>query len=91
MKKRNAAGIACYLLGAALFLLSNSAVVSGSPISLPYLQRVLLCSAAVCAIAAAPFLYRSSTRAGAVIKFGVAAALICCIFAFDGFLPNYMA
>lgn len=89
--KRNVISILCCLLGVVLFVIANSSVVSGSPISLSYGQRVLLCGTAVCSIGIAPFLYKSKTRAGTVIKFGIAAALICCIFAFGGFKPNYMA
>lgn len=91
MKKRNVISILLYLLGAALFVISNSAVVSGSPIDLTYFQRVVLCGAAVCSIGTAPFIYQSKTRAGMVMKLIVAAALIWCIFAFGGFLNNSMA
>lgn len=63
MKKRNVISILLYLLGAALFVISNSAVVSGSPIHLTYFQRVVLCGAAVCSIGTAPFIYQSKTRA----------------------------
>ena len=89
--KRNVMGVVCYLLGVVLFVVANSAVVSGSPVLLTYGQRVLLCGAAVCSIGIAPFLCPSKTRVGTVIKFGIAAILICCIFAFGGFKPNYMA
>ena len=91
MQKRNAVSILFYLLGTALFVISNYSVVSSSPISLAYFQRVVLCSAAVCFIAAAPFLYKSKTGAGMAIKFIVAAFLIWCIFAFGGFANNSMA
>lgn len=89
--KRNALGVVCYLLGVVLFVAANSAVVSGSPISLSYGQRVLLCGAAVCSVGTAPFLYSSKTGVGTVIKFAIAAALICCIVALGGFKPNFMA
>lgn len=39
MKKRNVISILLYLLGAALFVISNSAVVSGSPIHLTYFLK----------------------------------------------------
>lgn len=91
MKKRNVISILLYLLGAALFVISNSAVVSGSPIHLTYFQRVVLCGAAVCSIGTAPFIYQSKTRVGMVMKLIVAAALIWCIFAFGGFMNNSMA
>ena len=91
MKKRNVISILLYLLGIALFVIANSAVVSGSPIHLTYFQRVILCSAAVCSIGTAPFIYRSKTKAGMVIKLIVAAALIWCIFAFGGVVNNSMA
>ena len=91
MKKRNVISILLYLFGAALFIISNSSVVSGSPIHLEYFQRVILCGAAVCSIGTAPFIYKAKTRAGMVIKFVIAAALICCIFAFGGFVNNSMA
>ncbi len=91
MKKRNAVGILCYLLGTALFVIAQSAVVSGSPVELSYVQRVILCAAAVCSIATAPFLYQSKTKTGTVIRFVIAAALICCIFAFGGFKDNSTA
>ena len=68
MKKRNVISILLYLLGAALFVISNSAVVSGSPIHLTYFQRVVLCGAAVCSIGTAPFIYQFKTRAGMVMK-----------------------
>ena len=89
--KRNVLGVVCYLLGVVLFVVANSAVVSGSPIQLSYFQRVALCGAAVCSVGMAPFLYPSKTRAGTAIKFGIAVVLICCIFAFGGFKPNDMA
>ena len=89
--KRKVMGVVCYLLGVVLFVVSNSAVVSGSPIHLSYFQRVVLCGAAVCSLGAAPFLCPSKTRMGTVIKFGIAVVLICCMFTFGGFKPNYMA
>ncbi|MHA5221585.1 hypothetical protein [Dysosmobacter sp. Phy] len=73
------------------FVIANSAVVSGSPIHLTYVQRVILCSAAVCSIGTAPFIGRSKTRVGMVMKLVAAAALIWCIFAFGGFMNNSMA
>lgn len=91
MKKRNVTSIFLYLLGAALFVISNFSTVSGSPIHFSYLQRVVLCSAAVFSIGAAPFIYASKTRAGAIVKFVLAVVLICCIFAFGGFVNNCMA
>lgn len=91
MKKRNVISILLYLLGVALFVISNSAVVSGSPIHLTYFQRIVLCGAAVCSIGTAPFIYQSKARAGKVMKLIVAAALIWCIFAFSGFMNNSMA
>lgn len=91
MKKRNVISILLYLLGAALFVISNSAVVSGSPIHLTYFQRVILCGAAVCSIGIAPFIYQSKTRVGMVMKLIIAVTLIWCIFAFGGFMDNSMA
>ena len=91
MKKRTVVSILLYLLGVALFLIANSAVVSSSPITLEYSQRVVLCCAAVCSIGTAPFIYKSKTKVGMVIKFMAAAALIWCIFAFGGFVNNSMA
>ena len=91
MKKRNVIGISLYLLGAALFVISNYSVVSGSPITLAYVQRAALCGAAVCFIGTAPFIDRSKTGAGMVLKVIAAAALIWCIFAFGGFTDNSMA
>ena len=91
MKKRNVISISLSLLGAALFIVSNSSVVSDSPIHLEYVQRVVLCGAAVCSIATAPFIYRAGTRAGNIIKFVIAAVLISCIFVFGGFAHNSMA
>ena len=75
----------------ALFVIANSAVVSDSPIHLTYVQRVILCSAAVCSIGTAPCIFQTKTRVGMGIKFAVAAALIVCIFAFGGFAKNSMA
>ena len=89
--KRKVMGVLCYLLGVVLFVIANSAVVSGSPIQLSYFQRAALCGAAVCSNGIAPFLCPSKTRAGTVIKFGIALVLICCMFAFGGFKPNDMA
>lgn len=80
MKKRNVISILFYLLGVGLFVISNSAVVSGSPFHLTYFQRVILCSAAVCSIGTAPFIYQSKTRVGMVVKLILAVALIWCIF-----------
>ena len=91
MKKRKAVGIVFYLLGTGLFIISNSAVVSGSPNQMEYWQRVVLCAAAVCDIGAAPFVYPSKAWAGTIVKFVLAAALIGCIFVFRGFAPNSMA
>ena len=91
MKRRNAISVLLYLLGVALFVTANSSVVSGSPIHLTYFQRVVLCGAAVCSIGTASFIYQSKTRAGMVMRLIVAAALIWCIFAFDGFMNNSMA
>ena len=89
--KRNVLSILLYLLGIALFVISNNSAVSGSPIHLEYFQRVVLCSAAVCSIGTAPFIYKSETRCGTVIKFLAAIVLIWCIFAFGGFVNNSMA
>ena len=69
MKKRNVISILLYLLGAALFVISNSAVVSGSPIDLTYFQRVVLCGAAVCSIGTAPFIYQSKTSSIDLVYF----------------------
>ena len=91
MKKRNAISVLLYLLGIALFVIANSAVVSGSPIHLTYFQRVILCSAAVCSIGTAPFMYQSKTSVGMVVKLILAGTLIWCIFAFGGFTNNSMA
>lgn len=91
MKKRNLVGIALYLLGVVLFVLSISSIVSGSPIHLEYFQRVILCGVAVCSIGTAPCIFQTKTRVGMGIKFAVAAALIVCIFAFGGFAKNSMA
>ena len=91
MKKRNVVSILLYLLGVVLFVISNSSVVSGSPIYLEYFQRVVLCGVAICSIGTAPFIYRAKTKAGMGIKFIVAVALICCMFAFGGFVNNSMA
>lgn len=89
MKKRNLISILLYILGAILFVISNSSTVSGSLIHLEYFQRILLCGIAVCSIGIAPFVYKSKTRVGTIIKFAI--ALICCIFAFGGFVNNSMA
>lgn len=75
----------------ALFVIANSAVVSDSPIHLTYVQRVILCSAAVCSIGTAPFFDQSNTKIGMVMKLIIAAALIWCIFAFGGFMNNSIA
>ena len=91
MKKRNVISILLYLLGVGLFVIANSAVVSGSPIHLTYFQRVILCSAAVCSIGTAPFIYQTKTKIGIAMKLIVASALIWCIFAFGGFADNSMA
>lgn len=91
MKKRNVISIILYLLGVILFIISNSSVVSGSPIHLEYFQRVILCGIAVGSIGTAPFIYKSKTRVETIIKFVIAVALICCIFAFGGFANNSMA
>lgn len=91
MKKRNVISILLFLFGVALFVIANSAVLSGSPIHLTYFQRVILCGAAVCSIGTAPFIYQSKTRVRMVIKLIVAAALIWYIFAFGRFMNNSMA
>ena len=89
--KRNVIGILLYLLGVVLFVISNYSVVSGSPIHLEYFQRVVLCGVAVCSIGTAPFIYKTKTRFGIVIKFIAAIVLIWCIFGFGGFVNNSMA
>lgn len=91
MKKRNLISILLYLLGVVLFVVSNSSTVSGSLIHLEHFQRILLCGIAVCSIGIAPFVYKSKTRVETTIKFAIAIALICCIFAFGGFANNSMA
>ena len=91
MKKRNVISISLYLLCVILFVIANSAVVSGSPIHLTYFQRVILCGAAVCSIGTAPFMYQSKTRAGLILKSIISAALICCVVAFGGFDHNSIA
>ena len=88
MKKRNVISILLYLLGIALFVIANSAVVSGSPIHLTYFQRVILCSAAVCSIGTAPFIYQSKTRVGMVVKLILAGALIWCILSLVIFVKS---
>lgn len=90
MKKRNVISILLYLLGVVLFVISNFSVVSGSPIHLEYFQRVLLCGIAVGSIGTAAFVYKPKTKVGIIIKFVIAVALICCIFAFGGFTNNSM-
>ena len=91
VKERNVISILLYLLGAVLFVISNASAVSGSPIRLEYFQRVALCGVAVLSIGAAPFIYKSKTRAETIIMFVIAVALICCIFAFGGFAVHTMA
>jgi len=90
-KKRNVISILLYLLGIILFLISNSSVTSHSLIDLEHYQRILLCSIAVASIAIAPFVYKSKTVVGTIIKFAVAVGLIYCIFAFKGFEDNRIA
>lgn len=91
MKKRNVISILLCLLGVVLFVISNSLVVSGSPIHLEYFQQVVLCGVAVCSVGVAPFIYKSKTKVKTVVKFVIAVALICRIFAFGGFANNSMA
>ena len=91
MKKRFAASVLFYLLGAALFLISQSATVSSSPIQLSYFHRLLLCGASVCFIGAAPFIPPARTRAGVAVRLAISAAMIGCIIAWGGFSNNAMA
>ena len=91
MQKRNVISIFLYLLGVALFVISNSSVVSGSPIHLAYFQRVILCSAAVGSIGIAPFVYKAKNAVGTITKLIVAVVLIYCMFAFGGFRDNTIA
>ena len=91
MKKRNVIGILLYLSGIVLFAISNSSTVSGSPIHLQYVQRVIICSIAVIFIGMAPFVYKSKTTVGILIKFAIAVLLVYCIFAFKGFEDNRIA
>ena len=91
IKRRIIVGVLLYLIGAALFIISNSSVVSGSPIALEYFERIILCSAAVITLAAAPFVYKTKTLAGTIVQFVIAAALICCIIIFNGFEDNRIA
>lgn len=83
MKKRNLVGIALYLLGVVLFVLSNSSIVSGSPIHLEYFQRVILCGVAVCSIGTAPCIFpdQNTGRDGdQVRRCGVVDCLHFCIW-----------
>ena len=91
MRKRNAIGILLYLLGVVLFVLSNYAALSGSPILLVHFQRVVLCGMAVFFIGTSPFIYKSNARVDTIIKFVIAFASICAVFAFNGFTNNSMA
>ena len=91
MKKRNVIGILLYLFGIVLFVISNSSTVSGSPIHLQYVQRVIICSIAVISIGMAPFVYKSKTTLGMIIRFVIAVLLIYCIFVFKGFEDNRIA
>lgn len=91
MKKRNVIGIFLYLFGIVLFVISNSSTVSGSPIHLQYVQRVIICSIAVIFIGMAPFVYKSKTTVGMIIRFAIAVLLIYCIFVFKGFEDNRIA
>ena len=91
MKKRNVIGILLYLSGIVLFAISNSSTVSGSPIHLQYVQRVIICSIAVTSIGMAPFVYKSKTLVGMIIRFAIAVLLIYCIFVFKGFEDNRIA
>ena len=91
MKKRNVIGILLYLFGIVLFVISNSSTVSGSPIHLQYVQRVIICSIAVISIGMAPFVYKSKTLVGMIIRFAIAVLLIYCIFVFKGFEDNRIA
>ncbi|OUQ24398.1 hypothetical protein B5E77_13545 [Lachnoclostridium sp. An131] len=91
MKKRNVIGILLYLFGIVLFVISNSSTVSGSPIQLQYVQRVVICSIAVISIGMAPFVYKSKTTVGMIIRFAIAVLLIYCIFIFKGFEDNRIA
>ena len=91
MKKRNVIGILLYLFGIVLFVISNSSTVSGSPIHLQYVQRVIICSIAVISIGMAPFVYKSKTTVGMIIRFAIAVLLIYCIFVFKGFEDNRIA
>ena len=90
MKKKNVITISLYVFGIILFVISNSSVVSGSPIRLEFLQRVILCSASVVSIGAAPFVCNTN-RGGRLIKFIISAVLIVCVFAFGGFDNNRIA
>lgn len=90
-KKRNVIGILLYLFGIVLFVISNSSTVSGSPIQLQYVQRVVICSIAVISIGMAPFVYKSKTTVGMIIRFAIAVLLIYCIFIFKGFEDNRIA
>ena len=90
MKKRNVISILLYLLGVILFVISNSSVVSGSPIHLEHFQRVILCGVAVFSIGTAPFIYKSKTKVETIVMFVIAVSLICCIFVFGGFVNNTM-
>lgn len=78
-------------MGAILFIISNSSVVSSSPIHFAHFQRVILCGVAVGSISIAPFVYKTKTAVGTIIKFIIAVALIFGIFAFGGFEDNMIA
>ena len=56
-----------------------------------YVQRVIICSIAVVFIGMAPFVYKSKTTVGILIKFAIAVLLVYCIFAFKGFEDNRIA
>ena len=91
MKKRNVIGILLYLFGIVLFVISNSSSVSAGPIHSQYVQRVIICSIAVISIGMAPFVYKSKTTVGMIIRFAIAVLLIYCIFVFKGFEDNRIA
>lgn len=91
MKNRNIVSVLLYLLGVILFLISNSSIVSGSPIHLDGYQRFILCGVAVVSIGIAPFIFKNQSIVGKIIKYLIALALIIGVVVFGGFDSNVIS
>ena len=81
-KKRIIVGVLLYLIGIALFIVANLEIVSECNIDLEDYQRAILGGISIISIVVAPFVCKTKTLAGTIIKFVIAVVLILGIIVF---------